>query len=60
VCSRTGLLVWAKTPGYPAFPAEVADPEDAATPKALLDAKPANADENGLIPVMFFDDNRSG
>ncbi|ORY92515.1 hypothetical protein BCR35DRAFT_273628 [Leucosporidium creatinivorum] len=55
-----GLLVWARTAGHWPFPAEIADPDDESTPQALLDAKPPRADHEELIPVMFFDDTRSG
>lgn len=46
-----GLLVWARTPGHWPFPAEIADPNDPDTPRALVDSKPPRAEHEELIPV---------
>lgn len=46
-----GVLVWARAKGFPAFPAEIADPRDKKTPQGLINDKPAKAEELGLIPV---------
>ncbi|KAL8280581.1 hypothetical protein RQP46_006904 [Phenoliferia psychrophenolica] len=58
-----GTLVWVKFSGSPLWPAEIADPNDAATPRALALARPdaeqiAKHGEYAL--VLFFDSAGSG
>lgn len=52
----SGTLVWAKLPGFPEFPAEVCDPDDAGTPQHLKDQRPAGID---AVLVMWFDSERT-
>ncbi|GAA6064361.1 hypothetical protein JCM10212_005875 [Sporobolomyces blumeae] len=55
-----GTLVWHRTLGsrFPWYPAEVADPDGADMPPALLNARPKTGVPR--VPVLYFDENRSG
>ncbi|BGP39688.1 hypothetical protein JCM10449v2_003639 [Rhodotorula kratochvilovae] len=53
-----GYLVWARLPPHPFFPAEVVDPDADDTPASIRKNRPAGKDDK--VPVMFFDDARSG
>ncbi|GAA5870797.1 hypothetical protein JCM1840_006807 [Sporobolomyces johnsonii] len=55
-----GVLVWHRSTGskYPWYPAEVADPDGDDMPPALLKARPSKGEPR--VPVLYFDDNRSG
>lgn len=50
-----GELVWARLPGFPAFPAEIANENDA-PPELLQQQRPT---DRSKILVKFFDPNRS-
>ncbi|KAM0787435.1 hypothetical protein ACM66B_003516 [Microbotryomycetes sp. NB124-2] len=52
-----GTLVWAKLRGWPWWPGELMDENASDTPQSIRDRKPDDA--RGLLPVMFFDKNRS-
>ncbi|SGZ28341.1 BQ5605_C027g10317 [Microbotryum silenes-dioicae] len=58
---KEGDLVWARSPGFPFFPAEVLDypfttPE---TREQMRSHRPKNAEADELVPILFFDPYRT-
>ncbi|SCV67412.1 BQ2448_5023 [Microbotryum intermedium] len=58
---KEGDLIWAKSPGFPFFPAEVLDypftaPE---TRDQMRSHRPKNADADEFVPILFFDPYRT-